>query len=42
VHSEDGAVGRRFDKEQRENLALAKEGKDLPTQMESTSPNARR
>lgn len=35
VHSEDGVVGRRFDKEQRDaNLALAKDGKDLPSQME--------
>lgn len=35
VYSEDGVVGRRFDKEQRErNLALAKDGKDLPTQLE--------
>ncbi len=35
VHSEDGVVGRRFDKEQRDRaLALAKDGKDQPTQME--------
>src|SRR4051812_3722785 len=35
VHPQDGAVGRRFDKEQRdEGLALTKEGKDQPTQME--------
>jgi hypothetical protein len=35
VHSEDGVVGRRFDKEQRDrNIAIAKDGKDLPTQLE--------
>lgn len=35
VHSEDGVVGRRFDKEQRDrNIALAKDGKDLSTQLE--------
>jgi hypothetical protein len=35
VHSEDGAVGRRFDKEQRDAiLALSKDGQDLPTQLE--------
>ena len=35
VHSEDGPVGRRFDKEQRdENIATAKSGGDLPTQLE--------
>ncbi len=35
VHAEDGAVGRRFDREQRDvNLALAKEGQESPTQTE--------
>ena len=35
VHAEDGPVGRRFDKEWRDYaLALAKEGKDQPTQLE--------
>jgi hypothetical protein len=35
VHSEDGVVGRRFDKEHRDAmLALAKDGKDLPSQLE--------
>ena len=35
VYSEDSAVGRRFDKEQRENaLANARNGIDQPTQLE--------
>jgi hypothetical protein len=35
VYSEDSAVGRRFDKDQRDrNLTLAKEGKEVPSQIE--------